>query len=907
MQQDILSKFSTPAKKALIKAQVLANKIGVLRMQPEHLLASLIGQRGITAQILKKAGLRPMEIKKMIIKKQQKDTHLNLEEILTKELPAPTQNYNKEKKEVLKLPSDVENQTNITVKMKPEEREQEMGKLITDPFYKILEGGERQDINPLENKELENSLRMANLKLDSETQKVIRRAVINASRFGHKYVGSEHILAGLLEVPIKTIDNILDKSQVNHKELRERVSTILSSTSKFSEISQPAMMDHLLKQIVTGEKEETSETPALDVFAYDLTDREVQKNIDPVIGRESEIERLINILSRRTKNNPVLIGEPGVGKTAIVEGLAKKIIKGEVPDVLADKRIFNLDLGLLVAGTSFRGDFENRIKGILSEVKKRPEIILFIDEIHNMVGTGNASGAMDAANMLKPALSKGEIRFIGATTPQEYKKFIEPDPALERRLQEIFVNESNKKETLLLIEGIKKYYEKYHRVEITKEASLAAVELSERYIKNKFLPDKAIDLIDEAASRIKVKKTNQGIIKKLRELEKRKEDLIKAKEIAVEDEEFEKAIKIKEEEKALAGKIAELSGKQKKEKKKMLGKIEKNDIAEVISQITKIPTTQLVFEDKNKFLNLEEKIKEKIVSQEEAIKETANVIKKHLSGLANPDRPLGSFMFLGPSGVGKTEMARVMAEVIFNDAKALVRFDMTEFGEGFGVSKLIGAPAGYVGYRESGKLTEAIKNKPYSIVLFDEIVKAHKEVQNLLLQVLEDGKLTDATGREINFRNTIIVMTANVGLNELNKSQEIGFGQGGKNLGYDYDVVKEKVLKELKKNFGVEFLNRIDKTLVFRPLVKEDLEKIVGLQIAELGLRLRERGLGIEISDAGRKFIAKESFSPESGAREIRRKIADLVEGPLAETLLGDGFGRGVVKIDVVGGKIVLV
>ena len=656
-------------------------------------------------------------------------------------------------------------------------------------------------------------------------------------------------------------------------------------------------------------------TPALDFFATNLTSKKNQKRIDPVIGREIEIERLIHILSRRTKNNPILLGPPGVGKTAIVEGLAKKISQAQVPDILINKKIFSLDLSLLIAGAIFRGDFENRIKEVLREVKANPSAILFIDEIHNIIGAGSNPGSLDAANILKPSLARGEIRCIGTTTPAEFKKYIEPDAALERRFQPIYINEPDSETTLSLLDGVRKIYEKYHGVLIAPGAIQAAVELSQRYIQDKFLPDKAIDLIDEAASKIKVQKRKSKTYFEIKALEEKLEKTKKTKLETIKEEDYLQAIEYKNKESKILNQLATLQEKQSKEEKIILGKIDKKEIAEVVSEITKVPIKDLVLEEKERLLNLEKILEKRIVGQTEAIEEIVKCIRRSQTGLASPNRPKGSFIFIGPSGVGKTELAKVMAEKIFSKKEALIRIDMSEFAEAINISKLIGSPPGYVGYRESGKLTDAIKNQPYSLVLFDEIEKAHPEVLNLLLQVLEDGFLTDATGRKINFRNTIIVMTSNIGTAALNKQAKIGF-EGSrpfsmssqelqKSDGHqteesrEYQEIKEKILKDLKNYFRLEFLNRIDKTIVFRPLNLKNLEQIVDLQIKELEQRCLEKNIKLKLLPKARKFIAQTSFSPDTGARAIRQAIQDLIEAPLAEGFLKGEFNDGdLVKIE---------
>jgi ATP-dependent Clp protease ATP-binding subunit ClpC len=663
----------------------------------------------------------------------------------------------------------------------------------------------------------------------------------------------------------------------------------------------------ILTKVRRRKRLEERKTPALDFFAVNLTDEIIQKKIDPVIGREEEIARLIQILSRRTKNNPILLGEPGVGKTAIVEGLAKKILQGQVPDILINKKIFSLDLSLLIAGTIFRGDFENRMRQVIEEIKSNSQAILFIDEIHNIIGAGSTPGSLDAANILKPALSRGEIRCIGTTTPAEYKKYIEPDPALERRFQPIYVNEPTPEETIELLSDLANIYQRYHGVIITPQAIQAAVELSERYIQDKFLPDKAIDLIDEAASKIKVKRRRSKIYFQIKAKEKELEKIKKIKLETVEKEDYQEALDYKEREMDILEELAVLEERQIQEEKVVLGEIGRAEIAEVLSEMTKIPLKDLVQEEKERLLNLEKILEKRIIGQDEAIKEVARCIRRAQVGLNNPFRPKGSFIFLGPSGVGKTELAKVMAEEIFGQREALIRIDMSEFSEPINISKLIGSPPGYVGYRESGKLTDPVKNHPYSLVLFDEIEKAHSEVLNLLLQILEDGSLTDATGRKIDFKNTIIVMTSNIGTSILNKQASIGFETRRlkEDLEAQYKETKEKVLRDLKNRFRLEFLNRVDKIIVFKPLNLKTLEKIVDLQMKDLEDRCREKGIKLKLLPGARKFIAKASFAPEVGARAIRQTIQDLVETPLAEALLKHQFNSGdCVKVDYKKGRL---
>ncbi len=745
--------------------------------------------------------------------------------------------------------------------------------------------------------------------LSEATKKVIEKSALLASRYSHKYVGTEHLLYALMEVNTPTMIELWENNRINLNKLKTHLDTVMRSTSRFPDLTQ------IFEQAKESEKEEKSKgeskNPALDFFTTDLTDHKLQKSIDPVIGRKNEIERLIHILSRRTKNNPVLIGDPGVGKTAIVEGLAKKIISGEVPDALLDKKILKLDLGLVVAGTIYRGEFEGRLKQILDEIKKDPNIVLFIDELHTVVGTGSAAGSMDAANILKPALAKGEIRTIGATTLDEYRKYIESDAALERRFQPIIVEEASPEETKEVLQGIKENYEKYHLVHITDEAIEAAVNLSTRYLQDKFLPDKAIDLIDEAASKIKISQKGEGLLKEIHQTEKEIEKFQKIKEELVNKEQFDKALEIKSQEKKLREHLMVLRQKQEQSAKKFIGKITKKDIAEVVSRITKVPLQDLVVEERERLLHLEELLAEKIIGQDEAMKVIADYIRRSRVGLADPNRPIASFIFLGPSGVGKTETAKVLAKSVYEDERALIRIDMSEFAEGFNVSKLIGAPAGYVGYKEGSKLTEPVRRKPYSVVLFDEIEKAHPEVFNLLLQILEDGHLTDASGKKVNFKNTIIIMTSNIGLQNLNKGANIGFEAKTEEdkLAADqkYEEIKQQVLKDLRQKFKPELLNRIDKIIVYKPLDRTVIYKIVEKQLKELERKLAEQKLKLDVSKDVVKFITDQSYLPDQGARAVRRNIQEMIESNIASSLLNNKFRLGdTIKVRVKKETIVL-
>lgn len=764
------------------------------------------------------------------------------------------------------------------------------------------------------------TIALTEVKFSLPAKRAMEKAVLIASQYEHKYVGTEHLFAGLLEINDVTLEQIMKENGLNLREARRQLTIILRNTSKFPDLTGFFDEQHELGQPeeamvapgVPGRVQSNSKNPALEFFATDLTNTAIQSTIDPVVGRQEEIERVIHILSRRTKNNPVLIGDPGVGKTAIVEGLAKKITEGSVPEALHGKRVLALDLGLVVAGTMYRGEFESRLKQIVDEISADPNIILFIDELHTIIGAGSASGSMDAANMLKPALAKGKIRTIGATTMEEYKKHIESDAALERRFQPVVVDEPSPEETTAILRGLRQNYEKFHHVTITDEAIEAAVTFSARYIQDRFLPDKAIDLIDEAASKVKVSKGASPAVKQLRDLTAQLATLHAKKHEAVQREQFDEALTLKHEEFALRQKIAKLEEREKKGPFVSVGTIGKKDIADVVARMTGVPVTDLVQEEKQRLLDLETLMKERIVGQDEAIHSIADFIRRSRVGLANPNKPIASFIFLGPSGVGKTETAKEIARTVFEDPNALIRIDMSEFQESFNISKLIGAPAGYVGYKEGTKLTDAVKRKPYAVILFDEIEKAHPDVFNLLLQVLDEGHLTDAVGKTINFKNTIIIMTSNVGLQSFNRAQSIGFDLGDnqskrEHLKQEFDKLKEHVLDELRQNFRPEFLNRVDQTIVFQPLTLPAVEQIVDMHLAEVQTRLTKQRIKIKLSGGARKKIAELGFSPEYGARAVRRIIQEQVENPLASMLLNSQVKDGqTVNVGMQKDKIVL-
>lgn len=737
--------------------------------------------------------------------------------------------------------------------------------------------------------------------LSSQTKKLLEKSFVIANINRHKYIGTEHLLASLVSLNDKEVDNFFKEKKVELSDIQKQIETILNSTSKFPEMPGSFNDFDNDKDESYSDNTTTQTKNTLDLFATNLTDKYLQEKIDPVIGRSTEIERLIQILSRRNKNNPLLLGDPGVGKTAIVEGLAKKIIQGEVPEILADKKIYSLDLSLVVAGTSFRGEFENRLKQIINEVKKDPKIILFIDEIHNIIGVGSASGSMDAANILKPALARGDIRCIGATTTEEYKKYIESDPALERRFQGIIVDEPSVEKTIDILKGIKENYEDFHQVKIDNKAIDSAAKLSHRYITDRFLPDKAIDLIDEAASAIKIKNMSNPIIKELWSLEYELKNLEIKKQNAVAQEKFNQALKFREKEEEILKKLSELKQKRKTIKQKYLAKISEKEIAEVVSKTTGIPLNDLMLKEKNQLLNLEKTLSKKIIDQDKAIEAITQHIKRSRTGVTDQNRPIGSFMFLGPSGVGKTELAKVLAKTVFGNEKSLIKIDMSEFAEGFNVSKLIGAPAGYVGYKEGAKLTDSIKLRPYSLVLFDEIEKAHLQIFNLLLQILEEGYLTDGAGKKINFKNSIIIMTSNLGSDHFNKQAALGFDAlaefDRKKAEQSFTETQNNVLKELKDKLPPEFLSRIDQTIIFKPLSKEAVKKIVKLQLQELKDRLATQNIEVNFDPSIYKLIAEKSFTPGTGAREIRRHIQERIEGEIAQKILTQKKTRKKFKI----------
>lgn len=717
-------------------------------------------------------------------------------------------------------------------------------------------------------------------------KKVIELAIEEGQNLGHNYVGTEHLLLGLIREGEGIAAQVLNNLGVDLAKARKAVLDMLGS------VQGP---------LPESKGQAGTATPTVDQFGRDLTKMAKEGKLDPVIGREAEIERIIQILSRRTKNNPCLIGDPGVGKTAIVEGLAQRINEGNVPENLKGKRVVALELAGVVAGTKYRGEFEERLRNIMEELRNAGNVIVFIDEMHTIIGAGAAEGAIDASNILKPALARGELQAIGATTLDEYRKHIERDPALERRFQPIMVGEPTKEESLEILKGLRDRYEAHHRVKITDAALKAAVNLSARYINDRFLPDKAIDLIDEAASRVRMKAYTAP--PDLKEMEERLETLRQEKESAVRSQEFEQAAKLRDKEQQLKEELENLKRDWEQRKLKDTQSVTEEDIAQVVSAWTGIPVTQLAQEETERLLNMEQILHKRVVGQSEAVKAVSRAIRRSRAGLKDPKRPIGSFIFLGPTGVGKTELARALAESLFGDEDALIRLDMSEYMEKHTTSRLIGSPPGYVGYDEGGQLTEQVRRKPYSVILFDEIEKAHPEVFNVLLQVLEDGRLTDGKGRTVDFRNTVIIMTSNVGAGRL-KQTSLGFRPG--NSEKDYEDMKDTILGELKYTFRPEFLNRIDEIIVFHALEEEHLSEIVNLMLAEVQGRLAEYGIGIKVTEKAKKLLAAEGFDPTYGARPLRRVIQQKVEDEISEQMLrGEFTVNDTIIVDAKNKKLV--
>jgi len=727
-------------------------------------------------------------------------------------------------------------------------------------------------------------------------KRILSLAEKSARELGHNYVGTEHLLIGLADEGRGKVVEIFDEHGVSGNEVKKLLMEILGEEYGFEYgFVVPSGKEEESSQGRSG-KRSNSKTPTLDTFARDLTEMAREDKLDPVIGRSKEIDRVIQILARRKKNNPVLIGEPGVGKTAIVEGLAKSIVNVEVPEALYGKRVLALDLASIVAGTKYRGEFEQRMKKIIEEIQDSDEIIIFIDELHSLVGAGSAEGAIDAANILKPALARGEIQCIGATTLDEYRKYIEKDSALERRFQVIDVDEPSVEQTIDILQGLQQKYQVHHGVKYTDEALEAAARLSHRYLTESFLPDIAIDLIDEVGSRAKLNTSMPP--EEIRNLERELEAIQTRKGEAVASQEFEKAADLRDQERKLKEKLENYKVQWQDERDEERPLVGEEDVAELVSDISGIPVFKLTQKEQERLLHLEEEIHERLVNQNEAVSAVSRAIRRGRTGLKDPSRPMGAFMFLGPTGVGKTECARSLAEVLFGDEDHMIRVDMSEFMEKHTVSRLVGAPPGYVGYDEGGKLTEQVRRNPYSVILLDEIEKAHPDVYNILLQIFEDGVLSDHIGHSVDFKNTIIIMTSNVGAREITQAGEMGF-QVGEEQAMDYEDIKDRVMNELKRQFNPEFINRLDETIVFRTLAREDLEKIVDLMIDEVEERLENQDLRLDVTPAARELLIEKGYDPDFGARPLRRTIQRRIEDPLADHLLHERFEPGsVIRID---------
>lgn len=719
-------------------------------------------------------------------------------------------------------------------------------------------------------------------------KKVIELSMDEARKLGHSYVGTEHILLGLIREGEGVAARVLNNLGVSLNKARQQVLQLLGSNETGSSAAGT---------------NSNANTPTLDSLARDLTAIAKEDSLDPVIGRSKEIQRVIEVLSRRTKNNPVLIGEPGVGKTAIAEGLAQQIINNEVPEILRDKRVMTLDMGTVVAGTKYRGEFEDRLKKVMDEIRQAGNIILFIDELHTLIGAGGAEGAIDASNILKPSLARGELQCIGATTLDEYRKYIEKDAALERRFQPIQVDQPSVDESIQILQGLRDRYEAHHRVSITDDAIEAAVKLSDRYISDRFLPDKAIDLIDEAGSKVRLRSFTTP--PNLKELEQKLDEVRKEKDAAVQSQEFEKAASLRDTEQRLREQVEDTKKSWKEKQGQENSEVTVDDIAMVVSSWTGVPVSKIAQTETDKLLNMENILHSRVIYQDEAVVAVAKAVRRARAGLKDPKRPIGSFIFLGLTGVGKTELARALAESIFGDEESMIRIDMSEYMEKHSTSRLVGSPPGYVGYDEGGQLTEKVRRKPYSVVLLDEIEKAHPDVFNILLQVLEDGRLTDSKGRTVDFRNTILIMTSNVGASELKRNKYVGFNVQDETQ--NHKDMKDKVMGELKRAFRPEFINRIDEIIVFHSLEKKHLTEIVSLMSDQLTKRLKEQDLSIELTDAAKAKVAEEGVDLEYGARPLRRAIQKHVEDRLSEELLRGNIHKGQhIVLDVEDGEFVV-
>ena len=720
---------------------------------------------------------------------------------------------------------------------------------------------------------------LGNLPLSKRAEKVLKITYLEAKNFKSDIIGTEHLLLSLLKEKEGLAAQVLMSFNVDYNIVYNELKNILEGKPSMSYSSQPS---------------QKVKTPALDHFGRDLTQLALQGKLDPIIGRDQIIERVAQILSRRKKNNPVLIGEPGVGKTAIAEGLALRIISKKVPRVLHNKRIVALDMGSIVAGTKYRGQFEERMKAIMSELEKADNIVLFIDELHTIVGAGGASGSLDASNMFKPALARGELQCIGATTLDEYRMYIEKDGALERRFQKVMIEPTTPEETLEILRFIKGKYEEHHRVRYTDESLLATVRLCERYVSDKYFPDKAIDVLDETGSRVHI--SSIIVPKEILELEQRIEKIRQEKEQYAKQQDFERAAKLRDVERRLQEELVFERNKWEREEESHIANVQEEDIAEVVAMMTGIPVQRVAQNESEKLLHMEDNLKGKVIGQDEALQTITKAIRRTRAGLKDPNRPIGSFMFLGPTGVGKTYLAKMLSEYLFERKDSLIRIDMSEYMEKFSVSRLVGSPPGYVGYEEGGQLTEKVRRHPYSVVLFDEIEKAHPDVFNILLQVLDEGQLTDSLGRKVDFRNTILILTSNAGTREVKKNVSIGFSQG--KTDEEHEVMREKIDTELKRLFNPEFINRLDELIFFRKLQQKEVVKIVELLVDEMASRLLEHNITLELTDGTKDFIVTNGFDPIFGARPLKRAIQKYIEDPLADEILKGRFSDGsIIKI----------
>ena len=724
------------------------------------------------------------------------------------------------------------------------------------------------------------------------SKRVIENAFLDARRLGTEYIGTEHLLIGIMKEGDSIATRILLEEDVNPQMLYNELVKVLNEEGTEKQEENEA-----------NRKGSYNSTPTLNQYGVDLTKQAKEGKLDPVIGRKDEIQRVIQILSRRTKNNPCLIGEPGVGKTAVAEGLAEKIVAGDVPEILKNKRVVSLDMASMVAGAKYRGDFEERIKKALKEVQKAGDVIIFIDEIHTIVGAGSAEGAVDAANILKPLLARGEIQLIGATTLKEYRKYIEKDAALERRFSPVTVNEPTEEETIKILKGLRDKYEAHHNVKITDEAIKSAVELSTRYINDRFLPDKAIDLIDEAASKVRMKSYTEP--ESFKTIKDEIEKLDKEKEEAIRVQDFEKAAKIRDKENNKKKELENAKKEWENKNSKKVSTLKEEDIANVIATWTGIPVTKVSQSENDKLKNLEENLHKRVIGQDEAVSAVAKAIKRSRMGLKDPNKPIGSFLFLGPTGVGKTELSKALAENLFGSEDSLIRIDMSEFMESHSVAKLIGSPPGYVGYDEAGQLTEKIRRKPYSVILFDEIEKAHPDVMNMLLQVLDDGRLTDSQGRTVNFKNTVIIMTSNIGAKLITDRKTLGFVNQEDNEEKEYEGIKKNVMEELKKEFKPEFLNRIDEIIVFHKLEDKEIRQIINIMLKNVSKLLEKQGIKLEVDEKAKNLIAKKGTDKSYGARPLKRAIQTMVEDKIAEAML-DGKINNEVKITAKDDEIIV-